>query len=115
MSKPSEYRFIPTDPEEIIVWMTAAYEEIMGVTVKPASPDQLFIRWIAKVIILERVLTNYAANQNIPSRAEGKNLDALAEMFYMRERPQSKAATCTMRFCIPSHRRSLCLFRRGRG
>ncbi len=100
MSTPSEYRFIPTDPEEIIVWMTAAYEEIMGVTVKPASPDQLFIRWIAKVIILERVLANYAANQNIPSRAEGKNLDALAEMFYMRERPQSKAATCTMRFCI---------------
>ena len=100
MSVPEEYKFIPTDPEEIIVWLTAAYEEIMGVTVKPASPHQLFIRWMAKAIVLERVLTNYAANQNIPSRAEGKNLDALAELFHLKKRPQPKAATCKVRFNI---------------
>lgn len=100
MSRPAEYRFIPTNPEDIIIWLTSVYEEIMGVTVKPASPDQLLIRWAAEAIVLERVLTNYAANQNIPSRAVGDNLDALAELFYMKERPQSKAATCKMRFTI---------------
>ena len=100
MSRPAEYKFIPTDPEDIVIWLTAIYEEIMGVTVQPASPERHFIQWMAEAIVLERVLTNYTANQNIPSRAVGENLDALAELFYTQERPQAKAATCTMRFTI---------------
>lgn len=60
----------------------------------------LFIRWVSNIIIQERVLTNYVGNQNIPSRAEGRNLDALAELFYTKERPAAKAATCTVRFSI---------------
>lgn len=100
MSRGAEYQFIPTDPEGIIVWLTAMYEEITGVTVQPASPERNFIQWMAEVIVLERVLTNYAANQNIPSRAVGENLDALAELFYAKRRPQVKAATCIMRFTI---------------
>ncbi len=83
-----------------MIWLTAIYEEIMGVTVQPASPERHFIQWMAEAIVLERVLTNYTANQNIPSRAVGENLDALAELFYTQERPQAKAATCTMRFTI---------------
>lgn len=83
-----------------MAWMTAKYEELTGTTVQPGSPEKLFIQWAASVIIQERVLANYAANQNIPSRAEGLNLDALAELFYTRERPGAKAATCTMRFTI---------------
>ena len=100
MSRGAEYKFIPTDPEDIVIWLTAIYEEIMGVTVQPASPERHFIQWMAEAIVLERVLTNYTANQNIPSRAVGENLDALAELFYTHERPQAKAATCTMRFTI---------------
>ena len=96
----AEYKFIPTDPEDIVIWLTGIYEEIMGVTVQPASPERHFIQWMAEAITLERVLTNYTANQNIPSRAVGENLDALAELFYTQERPQAKAATCTMRFTI---------------
>ena len=96
----AEYKFIPTDPEDIVIWLTGIYEEIMGVTVQPASPERHFIQWMAEAITLERVLTNYTANQNIPSRAVGENLDALAELFYTNERPQAKAATCTMRFTI---------------
>ena len=100
MSRGAEYKFIPTDPEDIVIWLTAIYEEIMGVTVQPASPERHFIQWMAEAITLERVLTNYTANQNIPSRAVGENLDALAELFYTHERPQAKAATCTVRFTI---------------
>lgn len=100
MSRGAEYQFIPTDPEDIIAWLTASYEEITGITVQPASPERNFIQWMAEAIVLERVMTNYAANQNIPSRAVGANLDALAELFYTNERPQAKAATCTVRFTI---------------
>lgn len=100
MSQGADYQFIPTDPEDIIVWLTGVYEEIMGVTVQPASPERLFIQWMAETIVLERVLTNYVGNQNIPSRAVGENLDALAELFYTHKRPQAKAATCTVRFTI---------------
>ncbi len=100
MSRGAEYKFIPTDPEDIIIWLTDIYEEIMGVTVQPASPERHFIQWMAEAVLLERVLTNYTANQNIPSRAVGENLDALAELFYTQKRPQAKAATCTVRFTI---------------
>ena len=68
MSRGAEYKFIPTDPEDIIIWLTAIYEEIMGVTVQPASPERHFIQWMAEAITLERVLTNYTANQNIITR-----------------------------------------------
>lgn len=100
MSRGADYQFIPTDPEDIVAWMTSTYEEITGVTVQPASPERLFIQWIAEAIVLERVMTNYVGNQNIPSRAVGDNLDALAELFYTQERPQAKAAICTVRFTI---------------
>lgn len=100
MSRATQYEFIPTDPDDITEWMTAKYEEITGQTVQPGSPERLFIQWAAAVVIQERVLENYAANQNLPSRAEGKNLDAMAELFYIKERPGAKAATCVMRFTI---------------
>lgn len=96
----TQYQFIPTDPDQIVEWLTAKYEELTGVTVQPGSPERLFIQWAASVVIQERALENYAANQNLPSRAEGKNLDALAELFYTKTRPGAKAATCTMRFTI---------------
>ena len=79
----TQYQFIPTDPDEIVEWMTAKYEELTGVTVQPGSPERLFIQWAASVVIQERALANYAANQNLPSRAEGENLDALAELFHL--------------------------------
>ena len=96
----TQYQFIPTDPDQIVEWMAAKYEELTGVTVQPGSPERLFIQWAASVIVQERALANYAANQNLPSRAEGENLDALAELFYTKKRPGAKAATCTVRFTI---------------
>lgn len=99
-SRNTEYQFISTDTEEIVTQLVAMYEAITKTTVQPASPERLFIQWVANIIIQERVLTNYAGNQNIPSRAEGENLDALAEMFYEKDRPGAKAATCTVRFQI---------------
>lgn len=100
MSRNEEYQFIPTDTDSVISIAVATYEKFTGTVVHPASPEMQFIRWVSNIIIQERVLNNYTGNQNIPSRAEGENLDALAELTYLRERPDSKAATCKMLFSI---------------
>lgn len=100
MSRNTEYQFIPTDSDALIALLVAAYEKITGATVHPGSPERLFIQWVGSIIIQEKVLNNYTGNQNIPSRAEGANLDALAELVKERKRPEAKAATCTMCFSI---------------
>ena len=102
----SEYKFIPTDAGELTDLMIAAYEAICKTKVWPASPERLFIAWVESVIIKERVLTNWTGNQNIPSRAEGENLDALAELVYTQERPAAKPAECTVRFSITKEQTS---------
>ena len=78
MSRNTEHQFIPTDTGQVVALLTALYEEITKTTVQPASPERLFIQYMANIIIQERVLNNYTGNQNVPSRAEGENLDALA-------------------------------------
>ena len=100
MSRNPEYHFVSTDAEQVVTGLVALYEAITKTTVQQASPERLFIQWIAAVILQERVQTNYAGNQNIPSRAEGADLDALGELFYAVERPEAQTAVCTQRFRI---------------
>ena len=78
------YQFVSTDTNGIISDLIEGYELIMKSTVRPASPEMQLIRWIAHIIIQERMLNNWTGNQNIPSRADGANLDALAELTYIR-------------------------------
>ncbi len=113
MSRNAEYQFVPTDPEEIVTELIALYEAIFETTVQPASPERLFIQYVAAAIIQERVQNNYTGNQNIPSRAEGKNLDALAELTYSKKRPEATAATCTMRFFVSTAQKSSVLIPAG--
>jgi len=113
LSRNAEYQFVPTDPEEIVTELIALYEAIFETTVQPASPERLFIQYVAAAIIQERVQNNYTGNQNIPSRAEGKNLDALAELTYSKKRPEATAATCTMRFSISTEQKSAVLIPAG--
>ena len=94
----SDYKFIDTTTGTLTDKLIAAYESICGVKVWPASPERLFIAWVEAAILDERVLTNWTGNQNIPSRADGANLDALSELFYTQKRPEAKAAECTVRF-----------------
>lgn len=96
----TEYQFVNTDTNALVAQLVSAYEEICGVSVQPASPEKLFILWVAQTVIQERVMNNYTGNQNIPSRAEGENLDALAELFFATERPAAQPAVCTVRFYI---------------
>ena len=101
MARNPEYQFISMDTSELTAQMTASYERLTGITVRPTSPERLFIQWVASVLLQERALLNRAANQNLPSRATGTNLDALGQMLYNEvARPPAQAATCTVRFTI---------------
>jgi len=113
MPRNKEYQFISTDTNALVSQLISAYEQIVGITVQPASPERLFISWIADVIVQERVLNNYTGNQNIPSRAEGADLDALGELFYDKSRPAAQAAICTVRFHISEAQASAILVPKG--
>jgi phage-related baseplate assembly protein len=110
---PSDYQFVSTAAAALVSGMIAAYEKITGVSVRPASPEQLFISWVADVIVQTRAQINYAANQNLPSRASGEKLDALGELFYGGERPEAQAAGCTVRFTLSEARPSSVLIPAG--
>lgn len=100
MSRNPEYQFVDTNTDVIVSTLISAYEKITGTSVKPASPEKLFIQWVANIVIQDRVLNNYTGNQNLPSRAEGKNLDFLGQLFHDQTRPEAQSAVCTERFHI---------------
>jgi len=94
------YIFVNADPETMVETLTTKYEDITQRTVHPASPEKLFIQWVAAAMVLLAEQINFAGNQNIPSKAVGTGLDNLAEIFFMQERPQAKPATVTLQFTI---------------
>lgn len=100
MSRNTEYQFISTDTDTLVASLVAAYETITKTTVQPASPEKLFILWVANIVLQERVMNNYTGNQNLPSRAEGADLDALGDLFFSKDRPSAQSAICTERFYI---------------
>ena len=108
-----EYQFIETDANSIITELTSKYEELTGTTVHPSSPVKLFLSWCASAILQIYQNINYAANQNLPSRAEGENLDALAELFFMKSRPDPTPAYVTVRFTISEAQTSIITIPKG--
>ena len=95
-----DHQFIETSAETIIAELTSKYEELTNTTVHPSSPVKIFLSWCAAAILQIYQNINHAANQNLPSRAEGENLDAIAELFFMKKRPDPTPAYVTVRFTI---------------
>lgn len=46
----TEYQFVSTDTETVEALLISIYEKITGVSVKPASPEKLFIQFVAAVV-----------------------------------------------------------------
>ncbi len=109
----NNYNFVETDSEKILTGLISSYESLTGRSLSPGDPDRLFISWVAYVIAVERNLQNYVGNQNIPSRAEGDNLDALGEMIYNVKRTEAKPSICTMEFNITAPQNSAVVIPRG--
>lgn len=100
MSRGTFYKFVDTDSDAIVAELVSTYEQMTGRTLRPADPDRLFIAWVANVIVQERVMQNYVGNQNLPSSADGENLDALGELIYGIKRLEAQPSKCTVRFTI---------------
>lgn len=113
MKRNPDFQFVSTDTETMVTEMVAMYEAMTKTTVRPASPEKLFIQWVASIILHERMKINYIGNQNVPSRAEGTALDSLGELFYKQQRPEAQAAVCTMRFYISEALRTAILIPAG--
>lgn len=96
----TEFQFVDVSVSDIIAKLTATYQQIVGRTVHPSSPEKLFLSWVASAIVQIYQNINYAANQNLPSHATGENLDNLAQLFFMTKRPDPVAATVMMKFTI---------------
>lgn len=99
--------FVETDTETIESNLIALYEELVRQVpgrerykVYPASPERLFISWIAAVIVQQRVLINETAKKNVPRYADGEYLDSLAELFKDLERLPASPASAIFRFYI---------------
>lgn len=101
MSRTSEgYQFVDTDAAAITAQLVSLYEVMAGHGLSPASPEMLILRWVATVVIQERVLNNYTGQQNLASEALSENLDILGSILYGLVRPAAKPATATERFTI---------------
>lgn len=99
--------FVETDTETIESSLIALYESLVQQVpgrerykVYPASPERLFISWIASVIVQQRVLINETAKKNVPRYADGEYLDSLAELFKDLERLLASQASAVFRFYI---------------
>lgn len=99
--------FVETDTETIESSLIALYESLVQQVpgrerykVYPASPERLFISWIAAVIVQQRVLINETAKKNVPRYADGEYLDSLAELFKDLERLPASPASAMFRFYI---------------
>lgn len=108
-----EYQFTDTSIETLEAQLVQDYESFSGMAVRPGSPERVMIQWVASILAHERVLMNYTGNQNIPSRADGENLDALAQLMYLPKRPRATAAVCTQRFYISEPQQSAILVPKG--
>ena len=99
--------FVETDTETIESNLIALYENMVQQVpgrerykVYPASPERLFIAWVANIIVQQRVIINETAKKNVPRYADGEYLDSLAELFKDLERLQASPASAMFRFYI---------------
>lgn len=105
-----DIEFLETDTETIISSMIALYEETQKAAgqdnykVHPASPERVFISWMAAIIVQQRTLINETAKMNIPryaAKSENEEyLDSLAEIFKDTKRLPASPASAMFRFYI---------------
>lgn len=105
-----DIEFLETDTETVISNMIALYEETQKAAgrenykVRPASPERIFISWMAAIIVQQRTLINETAKMNVPRyAAQSENeeyLDSLAEIFKDTERLPASPASAIFRFYI---------------
>jgi len=100
MSRNTEmYMFVTAGADEVDADVAAIYTDVTG-KAKARGVDLLFCQILSRLVMYCAQNTNFAANQNLASRAYGENLDALAEIYYQQVRPDSTYAGVTVEFTL---------------
>ena len=109
MSRSEEmYQFVGMDSDDIYNGVLEAYRTLTGKS-RPTGPDLLFCKLLAYLVLADAANTNYAANQNLASRASGANLDALAEIYNDESRPAETYAGVTLEFTLSEAQEELAI------
>jgi phage-related baseplate assembly protein len=108
-----DINFVDTDATALTNRLVASYEAFAGKTLHPATPERLFIMWLASILLQDRALFNDAARQNLPRFARGEMLDSLGELYHGEGRLAAKAATTTIRFTLSTTQLSAVLVPQG--
>ena len=93
------YLFVSTDADEIDSDVAAIYQDVTGRN-RATGVDLMFCQILSRLVLYCAANTNYAANQNLASRASGENLDALGEIYYEMMRPEATYAGVMIEFTI---------------
>lgn len=114
-----EIEFVETDTESIENNLIQIYEEMKqksgnkNYKVYPASPEKLFISYMAAIIVQQRVLINQAAKMNVPRWATGEYLDSIAELFKDAQRLPASPARATFRCYISEEQQQSIIIPKG--
>lgn len=92
--------FVDFDADKTVAEMTKDYESLMGTTVRPASPERLFLLWMANIAIQLKANIDITGKENVPRFASGDKLESLTELFHDVSRLPASAATTNIRFCL---------------
>ena len=106
MSRNTAHEFIGVSESAIEAEVELMYSALTGRDVGDSTPQKLFCQWITSILVQAYARINVAGNQNIPSRAEGEDLDALGELYFSKTRPEASAATVTVRFTLSAAQES---------
>lgn len=88
-----ELQFTITDPSYYERELIKTYENIAERTLYPADPERLILDVITYITALLAFKIDWSAKQNLLAYAEGKYLDALAELYGVKRLPAEKART----------------------
>lgn len=114
-----EIDFVETDTEMIENNLIQTYETMKqkdgnkNYKVYPASPEKLFISYMAAIIVQQRILINQAAKMNVPRWAEGEYLDSIAELFKDAQRLPASPAKATFRCYISEEQQQSIIIPKG--
>jgi len=91
--------FINLSAEQVEKETIQTVENLLGKKLYPASAERLFVESFVVELLRTIVLFNFHAKQNLLRYAEGKYLDALAELYGV-QRLLARPAITTLRFYI---------------
>jgi len=92
-----EISFCNVDAKNIELSVILTYEAITGTKLYPGDPVRLFLESLASVVVMQRVIIDTSAKQNLLSFATGEKLDHLGALTGT-SRLGASASGCVVRF-----------------